>query len=97
MFIGLYMTRSFFSPSSKKSNLVNCLTFRAVKLCSLVHLADEVSNIKKIFLDNRFPEHVVNTGISNKLLSMAVQPKFGPAKCPHICTPTMEGTNFPTV
>ena len=51
-------------------------------MCSPVHLADKISNIKKIFLDNGFPEHVVNVCISNKITSMLVEPNFGPRKCP---------------
>ena len=81
MFTGLYMRWNSFSPSSRKANLIKCLTHRAVKLCSPVYLADGISNIK-IFLDNGFPEHVVNTCISKKVASMAVEPKFGPRKCP---------------
>ena len=81
-FKGLYMRWNSFSPSSRITNLIKCLTHRAVKLCSPVHLANEISNIKKIFLDNGFPDYVVNTSISNKLASMAVEPKFGPRQCP---------------
>ena len=70
-----------FSPSSRKTKLIKCLTHRAVKLCSPIHLADEISNIKKIFLDNGFLEDAVNTCISNQMASMAVEPEFVPRKC----------------
>ena len=80
-FTGLYMRWNYFSPSSRKTNLLNRLTQRTIKLCSALHLSDEISNIKKIFLYNGFPEHAVNACISNKIASLAVEPKFGPRKC----------------
>ena len=81
-FTGLYIRWNSFSPSSRKTNLIKCLVHRAVKLCSPIHLSDEISNIKNIFLNNGFPEHVVDKCISIKLSSMAAEPKFGPRKCP---------------
>ena len=59
--------------------------------------SDEISNTKKIFLDNGFPEHVVNARISNKMASMTVEPKIWTSRVSHKCTPTLERTNFLTV
>lgn len=81
-FTGLYMRWNSFSPSCRKTNLIKCLTHRAVNLCSPIHLAKEISNIRNIFVDNGFPEHVVNACISSKVASLTTQQKYGPRKCP---------------
>ena len=81
-FTGSYMRWNSFAPSKGKCNLVKSLTHRAVKICSPNHLQGELSNIKEIFSNNDFPDHVINSCISNKMASMSAESKLGPSKCP---------------
>lgn len=81
-FTGLYTRWNSFCPLERKTNLVKCLTHRAAKICSPVHLPTELHKIKNIFLNNGYPEHVITACISNKLASLAAPRRFGPTKCP---------------
>ena len=81
-FTGLYTKWNSFCSPSRKLNLIKTLTHRACMICSSSHLPGEIQTIKKIFLDNGYPAHVVSTCISNKLSSLSAERRFGPQKCP---------------
>ena len=51
-------------------------------ICSPSNLKQEISKIKKILLDNGYPEYILNKEISLKIAQFTALPKFGPHKCP---------------
>ena len=56
-FTGVYLSWGAFAPESTKVNLIKCLTFRALKICSDSTLKSE--QIKNLLLSNGYPEEVI--------------------------------------
>ena len=57
-FTGSYLSWDAFAPMSRKVNLIKCLTFRALNMCS-DKIKSEFEQIENIFLGNRCPEEVI--------------------------------------
>ena len=81
-FSGMYTRWDSFCPRSRKTNLIKTLVHRAAKICSPSQLPSELARIKEIFLNNGFPEYVIQKSIKQKLASLCGEPEMGPARCP---------------
>ena len=55
-FLDLYTRCSLFRQKQSKINLIKTLTHRALVLCSKSKLNSELDQLKKIFLENGYPE-----------------------------------------
>ena len=55
-FTGFFLSWDAFAPKSRKVNLIKCLTFRALKICSVNRIKSEFEQIKKLFLGNGYPK-----------------------------------------
>ena len=55
-FTGLYLSWDAFVIKSRKLNLIKCLTFRALKICSDNKIKSEFKQIKNLLLSNGYPE-----------------------------------------
>ena len=55
----IYLSWDVFAPKSRKVNLIKCLTFRALKICSDNRIKREFEQIKNLFLGNKYPEEVI--------------------------------------
>ena len=58
-FTGDYILYSAYSTMQQKINLISCLIYRALRLCSKEHLDDEMLNVKSIFLNLRYPDDII--------------------------------------
>ena len=58
-FTGLYLSWDAFAPKSRKVNLIKCLIFRALKICSDNKIKSEFEQIKNLFLSNGYPEEIL--------------------------------------
>ena len=78
----LYLSWNAFAPKSRKVNLIKCLTFKALKICS-DKIKSEFEQIKNLFLGNRYPEEVIVITINKTVNKFRnnIRP-FGPPKCP---------------
>ena len=56
-FTGYYIPYNPYSPMQQKVNLISCLTYKALILCSKQHLDDEILNVKNIFLNLGYPDN----------------------------------------
>ena len=55
-YTGLLMKHNSFTHSKYKTGLIQCLLFRALKICSKIGpFLDEIAYLKSIFIKNRFP------------------------------------------
>ena len=54
-FTGLYLNLHSFAPKSRKLNLIRCLSYRALNICSDCKIEKELKVIKDIFTDNGYP------------------------------------------
>ena len=83
-FSGLYMKWDSFLPKSYKKGLVNCLVFRAWKICSSFELFHkEMEYLKSILAANGYPGNFVDSVIGrflDKQYSPPSPPVFGPEK-----------------
>ena len=77
------MSWDAFAPQSRKVNLIKCLTFRALKVCSDNKIKSEFEQIKKLFWGNGYPEEVIVDTINTTVNKFRnnIRP-FGPPKCP---------------
>ena len=60
-FTGLYLDWHSFAPKSRKLNLIRCLSYRALNICSECKIENELRGIKDIFIDNGYPEDVIDS------------------------------------
>ena len=67
-FIGQYIYWNSFGPKQRKTNLIDTLTHRALKICSKSTLKHELENIRSILVKNGYPEFLIDSRISKKLL-----------------------------
>ena len=63
-FTGLYLNWHSFATKSRKSNLIRCLSYRVLNICSDCKIENELKVIKDIFIDNRYPEEVIDVNIT---------------------------------
>ena len=66
----------------RKTNLISTLVHRALVICSKSTLQNELSNIRKILINNGYPEAVINTVIIKKTNQFRRPTELGPNKCP---------------
>ena len=64
-FTGLYLDWHSFAPKSRKPNLIRCPSYRALNICSECRIENELKAIKDIFIDNRYPEDVIDYNIKH--------------------------------
>ena len=82
-FTGLYLDWHSFAPKSRKLNLIRCLSCRALNICSECKIENELKAIKDIFIDNGYPEDVIDNNIKYAVTKFKDMNKvFGPPKCP---------------
>ena len=75
-FTGLYTRWDSFGPNQPKIALIKSLTSRAVRICSVSKLSDEVATLKELFSKNGYPSQVVE-----KAISEVVQRMSGRSEC----------------
>ena len=82
-FTGQYLNRHSFAPKSRKLNLIRCLSYRALNICSECKIENELGAIKDIFIDNGYPEDVIDSNIKYTVTKFRDTNKvFGSLKCP---------------
>ena len=82
-FTGLYLNWHSFAPKSRKLNLIRCISYRALNICSECKIDNELRAIKDILIDNGYPEDVIDSNIKYTVTkSMDTNKVFGPLKCP---------------
>ena len=81
-FTGQYIHWNSFGPKQRKTNLIDTLTHRALKICSKSTLKHELDNIRPILVKNGYLEFFIDSKISKKLLRFQQSTKEGPKKCP---------------
>ena len=81
-FTGQYIHWNSFGPKQRKTNLIDTLTHRALKICSKSTLKHELENIRSILVQNDYPEFLIDSRIPKKLLRFQQSTKEGPKKCP---------------
>ena len=81
-FTGQYIHWNSFGPKQLKTNLTDTLTHRALKICSKSTLKHELENICSILVKNGYPEFLIESRISKKILRFQQSTKEGPKKCP---------------
>ena len=82
-FTGLYLNWHSFAPKSRKLNLIRCLSYRALNICSERKIENELKAIKDIFIDNGYPGDVIDNNIKHAVTKFKDMNKvFGPLKCP---------------
>ena len=79
----LYLSWDAFAPKSRKVNLIKCITFRVLKICSDNRIKSELKRIKNLFLGNGYPEKVIVDTIKKTVNKFRnnIRP-LGPSKCP---------------
>ena len=79
-FTGLYLDCHSFAKKSRKLNLIRCLSYRALNICSECKIENE---LRAIFIDNGYPEDVIDSNIKYTVTKFRDTNKvFGPLKCP---------------
>ena len=79
---GLYLSWDSFTPKSRNVNLIKCLRFRALMICSDCKIKDELKIINNIFADNGYPEDLTTKVINQTISNFNSNKEFGPPKCP---------------
>ena len=76
----MYLSWDAFAPKSRKVNLIKCLTFRALKICSDNRIKSEFEHVS---LGNGYPEEVIIDTINKTVNKFRenIRP-FDPSKCP---------------
>ena len=93
-FTGQYIYWNSFGPKQRKTNLIDTLTHRALKICSKSTLKHKLDNIRSILVKNGYPEFLIDLRISKKLLCFQQSTKEGPKKCPVYLKLPWIGKNF---
>ena len=82
-FTGLYLDWHSFVPKFRKLNLIRCLSYRALNICSDCNIENELKAVKDIFIDNEYPEDVIDVNIRHTMTKFKNTNKvFGPPKYP---------------
>ena len=72
-----------FAPKSRKLNLIRCFSYRALNICSECKIENELRAIKDIFIDNGYPEDVIDNNIKHTVTKFKNMNRVsGPPKCP---------------
>ena len=79
-FSGQYIRWESFSSGKRKTNLIATLVHRALMICTKNKLKQEIDFIKKILLDNGYPEDIVLKLIFKKIAKFSTAKPFGPEK-----------------
>ena len=78
-----YLSWDFFAPRSRKLNLIRCLSYRALNICSDSKIEEELKVTKEISINNGYPEEVIDDNIKFTVTRLRNKKKiFGPPKCP---------------
>ena len=77
-----YISWNSFCPTKQKLKIIQCITNRAIKICTADCLNLEFDNIYKIFLSLGYPETVIKKTIKATQSKMNRLPFFGPHPCP---------------
>ena len=81
-FTGLYLIWHSFAPISTKLNLIRCLSYRVLHICSDCKILDEHQVIKDTLINNGYPEEVIDGNIKFTMTTFKNKKKtFGPPKC----------------
>ena len=72
-FTGQYIRLNSFCPMKRKTNLISTLVHRALVICSKSTLENELSNIRSILMNNGYPEAIINTVMTKKIINFADQ------------------------
>ena len=80
-FIGQYIHWNSFGLKQRKTNLIDTLTHRALKICSKSTLKHKLDNIRSILVKNGYPEFLIDVRTFKKLLRFEQSTKEGPKKC----------------
>ena len=71
-----------FAQKSRKLNLIRCLSYRALNICSECKIENELEANKDIFIDNGYPEDVIDSNIKYTVTKFRDTIKvFSPLKC----------------
>ena len=82
-FTGLYLSWDSFAPKLGKLNLIRCLSSRALNICCDSKIEEERKVIKEIFINNRYPEEVIDDNMKFTVTRLKNKNKtFGRLKCP---------------
>ena len=81
-FFGQCIRWESFSSRKRKTNLIATLVHRALMICTKNKLKQEINFIKKILLDNGYPEDIVLKHISKRIAQFSTAKPFRPEKCP---------------
>ena len=66
---------------ARKLNLIRCLSYRALNICCDSKIEDELKVIKEIFINNGYPEEVIDDNIKLTVTRFKNKNKpFGPLK-----------------
>ena len=81
-FTGEYIPWNSFCHRQRKTNLIACLTNRAIQICTPSLLEEETVNITNMFTKLGYPLDVVQRTIKKTRLRFEQSPVFGPKRCP---------------
>ena len=82
-YTGLYLNWHSFAPKSRKLNLIRCLSYRALNICSEYKIENKLRDIRDIFIDNGYSGDVIDSNIKYMVTKFRDTNKvFGPLKCP---------------
>ena len=82
-FTVLYLSWDELALMSRKLNLIKCLSFRALNICSDSKIKEELKVIKEIFINNGYPVEVIDDNINLTVTKFkSKNNNFGPSKCP---------------
>ena len=96
-FTGQYIHWNCFGPKQRKTNLIDTLTHRVLKICSKSTLKHELDNIRSILVQNGYSEFLIDLRISKKLLRFQQSTKEGPKKMPCLCKTALDWQKFPEI
>lgn len=83
-----YLNYNSFHHKSQKISVVDALVFRAFKICSPIHLENELNHIRNVLIQNNYPENFINIRISR------MRTKFTNSKKPNSQN---QYVNFPNI
>ena len=76
-FTGDYIPLHSYTPIKQKINLISCLTYRVIKICSERYLKSELENLRNIFKDLGYPLDIIDSTIAKTKDKLECL-KFGP-------------------
>ena len=70
---GQYIHWNSFGPKQRKTNLIDTLPHRALKICSKSTLKHELDNIRSILVENGYPEFLIDSRISKETFTFSTK------------------------